>query len=197
MDKNLTVCLLRAVNVGGRNKIQMAGLRELLVGLGAGEVRSYIQSGNLVFVNPLAEGASGAGAKIDESGLEEAIYKYFGLRVTVILRTRESFRQAIRECPYAEDGERDGRSVYVSFLHTEPAGDGYGRLVDAADGGGAGAGYALVGKHLYLRSPSNNSEISFSNSALEKILQVRATTRNWNTVTRLDAMITEIDGALC
>ena len=194
MDKNLTVCLLRAVNVGGRNKIQMAGLRELLVGLGAGEVRSYIQSGNLVFINPLA----GGGAAIDESGLEEAIYKYFGLRVTVILRTRESFRHAIRECPYAEDGERDGRSVYVSFLDSEPAGDGYGRLVDAADGGGgAGAGYALVGKHLYLRSPSNNSEISFSNSALEKILQVRATTRNWNTVTRLDTMITEIDGALC
>jgi len=75
------VALLRGINVGGRNRVAMADLREVVLGLGHTEVATYIQSGNVVFTSEEADTARIAAA------LERAIAKYLGVRPTVNRRS--------------------------------------------------------------------------------------------------------------
>jgi uncharacterized protein (DUF1697 family) len=162
------VALLRGVNVGGR-KLPMAELRELVESLGYSDVRTYIQSGNVIF---------GASRKPSPASLESAIKKRFGFEVDVILRTPAQLGKALERDPFAS---ADRSSVHIGFMARAP-GAGAVRAIDAS--AFTPEAFAVVGSELYLRLPNGLGRSKLP-AFLRTRLQVPTTLRNWRTVTTL------------
>ena len=108
-----TVALLRGINVGGRAKVSMADLRSLFIELGYQDVRTYIQSGNVVFRGPAR--ATGLSRVI-----EERLDERFGLPIKVVLRTNAQLVAALEHNPLSGGG-RDAAKLHLTFLATTPA----------------------------------------------------------------------------
>ena len=87
------ISLLRGINVGGQKKIKICGLQVLYESLGFNQVKTYIQSGNLVFNSDINR------AEEIEKLIEEKIKEVFNLDVSVIVRTRNEFKQIIQRNP--------------------------------------------------------------------------------------------------
>jgi len=167
--------LLRAVNLGARNRVAMADLRALAEELGGKDVRSYVQSGNVVFRH-----AVGA-AKLEEA-LEQAIAREFGLQITVVGRSAAQLARVVQANPF------DPAGVYVSFLASAPRRAAVHELVEADHGPDT---IAVKGKEVYLCLPGGYGQSRLNNAFLERKLGVRATLRNWRTVTA----VAELAGA--
>jgi uncharacterized protein (DUF1697 family) len=101
------IALLRGINVGGRNRVAMADLRKVVLGLGHTEVVTYIQSGNVVFTSEEADTARIAAA------LERAIAKHLGVRPTVVVLTRAELAQVVADNPFPD--EPNPRWVHAIF----------------------------------------------------------------------------------
>ncbi|MDQ6595619.1 DUF1697 domain-containing protein [Bacillus salipaludis] len=175
------IALLRGINVGGHNKIKMADLKKLLESMGLKKVKTYIQSGNVVFESE--EVAAELTQKI-----EEAIQKEFGFFVTVVIRTALELNQIIEKCPYSPDNLLEGESVHVAFLAGMPPEEGISHLQNFNKGDDE---YFIEGQDVYLffRQSIRNSKLA---AQLPK-LGVPATVRNWKTVMKLDSMVKEME----
>jgi uncharacterized protein (DUF1697 family) len=161
------VALLRGVNVGGRT-VPMAGLREAFEQLGHTNVRTYIQSGNVVF------DAKGSTPEV-RSALERAIDETFGLAVTVLLRTPAELAKVVAQNPYGPD-------AYVTFLEVVPDRHRVAALDPVAF---APDEFRVIGREVFLRCPNGYGRTKINNTFFEKKLAIRATTRNWRTVETL------------
>src|SRR6266540_1968303 len=106
--------LLRAINLGERNKIPMAGLRSVFSELGHEDVTTYVQSGNVVFRTE-ARKPDDISAEI-----ERAIADEFGLTIAVLLRTPTELRKVVAGNPFLKD-ESDPKKLHVLFLDRRPA----------------------------------------------------------------------------
>lgn len=169
------VALLRAVNVGGRNKIAMTRLRELLEGLGYGEVRTHLQSGNAVFT---ADGSSPERvAKEVEGSLAEEV----GLVAKVLVRTRGELARVVADNPLL-DVASDHARLLVTFLSHAPDREALDELAPADFEPDV---FAVGEREIYVWYPEGVRATKLSNVFWEKRLDVVATGRNWNTVTRL------------
>ena len=127
------IALLRGINVGGRNKVGMAELREVVTSLGHTGVRTYIQSGNVLFSAP-----DGDNAKL-ATALQAAIAAAFGLEVSVVVLTRDELAWILDRNPHPD--EPDPKRVHVVFLNTDLPAALLERIkaaedADAAQGGG-------------------------------------------------------------
>ncbi|WP_413304223.1 DUF1697 domain-containing protein [Bacillus sp. 1P10SD] len=172
--------LLRGINVGGHNIIKMADLRQLLEKMGLQKVKTYIQSGNVLF-------EAEQGATLLTQQLEEEIKNTFGFPVPVILRTAEELEQIIKDCPYSMDSLNEGESVQLAFLADEPSQE----KIDFLEGFKSELDECrIVGKEVYLffRQSIRDSKLA---TQLPK-LGVPATVRNWKTVLKLAAMAKEL-----
>ena len=176
------VALLRGINVGGRNKVPMAELREVVTSLGHTGVTTYIQSGNVLFTTPEADPARLA------SELEAAITGTFGIESSVVVLSRDELAQVLDQNPYPD--EPNPKLVHVVFLNGEPPG-GLLERIKTAESAVAAKGsrdtVTAVGPALYLNTPDGygTSELA---QALLRILgraDVAATARNWATATKL------------
>ncbi len=162
--------------MGGRNRLPMADLRALVGSLGFEDVTTYLQSGNVVF--------SGAGsARTAAKKIRDRMVVDVGLDVPVVVRSATELAQVVRSTPYGERGV-DPKTLHVTFLASEPGGDGVRRLVDRSDEFGADR-FEIIGREIYLHCPGGYGETKLNNSYLERRLGVTATTRNWRTVTAL------------
>lgn len=169
------IAMLRGVNVGG-HKAPMAQLKAMCEGLGCAEVRTFIQSGNVIFKS--AKGTPGAIAqKIEKKFLSE-----FGFASPVVLRTPEEMKEAIGRNPFLREKGIDVKHLYVTFLAEKPAPAAVDKI--AAMKGGVD-GLQVVGREVYLHCPGGYGESKLNNNAIEKAAGVAATTRNWNTVNKL------------
>ena len=161
------------MNVGGR-KVNMKRLKEVLGDLGLSDVVTYVQSGNVVFRS---------GGAVEPKPLEDAIEGEFGIGVTVILRTDKEMASVAKCNPYLAAGaEADRSKLYVTFLADKPAKgalDGVDLAKFAPDE------FQLIGRELYLHYPNGYGRTKLSNDFFERRTKLRATTRNWNTVTKL------------
>ncbi|MED3563306.1 DUF1697 domain-containing protein [Bacillus xiapuensis] len=177
------IALLRGINVGGHNKIKMADLKKMLETIGLKNVKTYIQSGNVLFESE--EIAADLTRKI-----EEAIQKEFGFPVTVVLRTAPELEQIIKKCPYSLDDLFEGESVHVAFLAGIPTDEGINYLQNFNKGNDE---YHIEGQdvYLYFRQSIRDSKLA---AQLPK-LGVQATVRNWKTVKNLDSMVKEMEKA--
>ncbi|MCM2410971.1 DUF1697 domain-containing protein [Streptomyces sp. RKAG290] len=172
--------LLRGINVSGHKKIPMADLRALLTGLGHGDVRTHLQSGNAVF----SSAADDENALATE--LERAIEERFGFDVPCLVRDGSYLAAVADACPFPA-AELEARQLHVTY---------FDRPVDAARFAPLDAAAFLpeefrVGERaLYLYAPDglgrSKLAAALSRPSLNKGLI--ATSRNWNTVTRLAEM---------
>jgi uncharacterized protein (DUF1697 family) len=166
------VALLRGINLGARNKLAMADLRALVTELGADDVETYVQSGNVVF-------ASGGSASALERQIEERIRRDHGYEVPVLVRTAPELAKVVADNPFLRAGN-DQTKLHVTFLAAAP-----GRArVEAPPGSGADE-FSIVRREVYLHCPDGYGRSKLSNAFFEKQLGVVATTRNWRTVTTL------------
>lgn len=175
------IAMLRGVNVGG-NPLKMDWLRQACETLGLRQVQTYLQSGNIVFTSPLpaAQLAALLKAKIDAQTVRP---------VPVVLRTAADMGRIATSNPFVGRTFR-GKPVaadklHVTFLGEAPVKADTERLDRLA---GDRDQYHLAGKEVYLHCPINYGETRLSNAALEKMLGVCATTRNWATLTALLAL---------
>lgn len=162
--------LLRGVNVGG-NKLSMPDLVRVVEGLGGRDVRTHVQSGNVVFT----------GAKRIGAELEAALLAELGVAAAVLLRSATQLRQVVAAKPFPADG----KAVSVTFLVTAPA----AAAVKAIDPSAYGDDRFVVdGTEIYLHTPNGYGRSKLTNAFWERKLSTTATTRNWNTVTTLAEM---------
>jgi uncharacterized protein (DUF1697 family) len=170
------IALLRGVNVGGHNKLPMAQLREIAADAGFAEVRTYIQSGNLVASTVLDARAAG-------ELLAEAIRMSTGLAVPVIVRTARQWSDVIAANPFP-DAADPGRHVHVVFLPA-PATDSVHAFDSAAF---APEELVVVGGEVYLHLPDGMGRSKLA-IAVNRLPEVAAgTARNWNTVLQLASL---------
>jgi uncharacterized protein (DUF1697 family) len=171
------IALLRGVNVG-QNLLKMDRLRLLCAELAFEGVVTYVQSGNAVF-------EAGGSASDCIRALEQRLAGETRLPVTVIVKTPAEMKSIIRRNPFVGDKSVDHSKLHVTFLADAATKEGIARL------GAIKAGpdqFRTAGKEVYLYCPSGYGESKLANSAIEKALGVRATTRNWNTVNKLCEM---------
>jgi uncharacterized protein (DUF1697 family) len=173
------VAMLRGVNAGG-NPLKMEWLREACAELGFGEVRTYLQSGNVVLSSRL-------GAEALAKKLKAAIDGKTRLPVPVVVRTAGEMEQVVAANPFLKQKGIDTTKLHVTFLERPTAKPDTAKLDKLA---GTRDEYRLARREVYLHCPINYGQSKLVNTALEKILG-SATTRNWNTTTTLAAMANE------
>jgi uncharacterized protein (DUF1697 family) len=167
--------MLRGINVSGHKKIKMEDLQALFVALGHSDVSTYIQSGNIIFTSPADSPSHLARA------IEERIAQDLGFAVTVLLRTKDELAQVIASNPFLRQGT-DPAKLHVTFLADAPDPE----LVRRADEYNAEPDeFRVLGREIYLHCPQGYGRTKVNNAFWERRLGVVATTRNWNTVTRL------------
>ena len=169
------VALLRGINVGGRTKVGMDELRRLFVALGHPEVKTYLQSGNVIFRSTVEEASRLAGE------IEGRIGRDLGVTVTVLLRTKDDLAQVVANNPFL-GRETDDAKLHETFLADAPERERVARLETPA---GEPDELALVGREVYLHCPHGYGRTKLNNAYIERRLGVAATTRNWRTVTAL------------
>jgi uncharacterized protein (DUF1697 family) len=170
------VALLRGINVGGRGKLPMADLRAIVEGLGHADVRTYIQSGNVVFRTRSRSTTAVAAA------LGEAIAAGTDVTTSVVVRTADELVAARDADPFVARGEDPG-NVHLTFF--PGAAPDPGDLSDYAPDTAVALGGEL---HLFLPNGLGRSKLA---ADLDRRLAPGGTTRNWRTVTTLIAMATD------
>jgi uncharacterized protein (DUF1697 family) len=185
------VALLRGINVGGRNKVPMADLREVVTSLGHTGVSTYIQSGNVLFSTADTDNAKLAAA------LESAIEDRFGIWSSVVVLSRDELARVLAANPYPD--EPNPRMVHVVFLNAEPPADLLMRIAATESAVAAKGSRDTVqlagpsaGPALFLHTPDGFGTSELAQNVL-KILAppkksrpgLAATARNWATATKL------------
>ena len=181
------VSLLRGINVSGQKLIKMDQLRELYESLGFDHVRSYIQSGNVIFTCPEENGN-----KVIQR-ISSAIEEKFGYEVTVFLRTSEELQRILENSPFLEKRDLDPKKFHVMFL-AEPPEQIIWEESEAAKSGEEDV--ASIGREFYIYLPAGAARTKLTNMLFERKLKMPATARNWRTVTILAEMAQEAQGAL-
>lgn len=170
------VALLRGVNVGGKAKLAMTDLREIVAGCGFDDVRTYIQSGNVVFTAPV-------GADPDDVAATLATAIAAGSSVTpdVVVRTGDELAAVVDANPFLRRGE-DPAHLHVSFTAVEPdlGVDDLARYAPEEA--------AAVGREVYLFLPNGMGRSKLA-ADLARRTRPAGTARNWRTVTKLLEMV--------
>ena len=172
------IAMLRGINVGGHKKVPMKQLQQSVEALGFEQVKTYIQSGNLIFK------AKGASSDVCRK-IERAIRDDFGFEVPVVCRTPAELLTTIQGNPFSTEKGFDLAKLCVAFLSGPPEAAALKKLnplVTKSDR------YHCCRKEVYLYCPDGASETKLTNNAIEKALALRATSRNWNTVNKLYEM---------
>jgi len=170
------VVLLRAVNLGARNKVPMPELRSLLEEAGYGDVRTYIASGNVLLDGP----TSGAAVARE---LERIAADEFGVDTIALVRKPAELAALVSEHPFGRDTSRS----HVVFLAKRPTAKAAERLVETDHAPDRGV---LAGKDVYVQYGAGVRNARLSASRLERLLGVSATHRNWRTVAALAELAT-------
>lgn len=173
------VGLLRGINVGGNKKIAMAELRDVLEGLGLTNVRSVLQSGNVVF-----EG-TGTAAELEKK-LSVAIKRELAVESEIFLRSASEWKKIVASNPFVDEAKSDPSHTLVMIFKSRLASAAVNVLREAIVGAEA---VEAVGKELYLIYPGGIGTSKLTNAVIERKLAASGTARNWNTVLKLAEMV--------
>jgi uncharacterized protein (DUF1697 family) len=173
------IALLRGINVGGKNIIKMANLKQMFEAMGFCEVKTYIQSGNVLFKSNEEE-------ELLRKKIEHEIEVTFGFSVIVILRTAAELEQIIENCPFSEDAileaelSSEGESLYVSLLTHTPSQEKIEYLKSYKS---EKEEYQIKGREVFLLFRHSIRKSKLANN-LHK-LDIPETMRNWKTINKL------------
>jgi uncharacterized protein (DUF1697 family) len=173
---------LRGINLAGAKMVAMADLRDVVEKLGYTDVKTLLQSGNVVFRGPAKPPAR------LEAQLEAAFEKRHGFHVEFHVRTADEWREVAAANPFGAEAKRDPGHLLVSCFKTP---------LDKANVKALEAGIKALGspeilkshgRHLFMFFPDGVGN-SKANRIIDKKLAARGTARNWNTVQKILAMI--------
>lgn len=174
---NTYISLLRGINVSGYKKIKMVDLINLYKSLKFDNVRTYVQSGNVIFGSELSD--------VDKISvlIELKLKKYFASEVKVLIRTNKELQQILRKNPFLKNLDDD--RLYVTFLSSKTVSPEFGEKKIFKNGEDK---FYIIGKEIYLHCPDGYGRTKLTNNYFEKKLNVSATARNWNTVNKLNQL---------
>ena len=170
------LALLRGINVSGHNMIKMDALKTTLEAAGFTNVETYIQSGN-VFVETEDESSFGVGFKI-----KQEIFRVFGHDVPTIVVGKIDLELCLKNNPFLKAKDVDTKKLYVAFISKELSSSAINELKisqfkpDEA---------VIDGNKIFIKYDVGAGKTRLDQKYIEKKLNVTATIRNWNTVTKL------------
>jgi uncharacterized protein (DUF1697 family) len=170
------ICMLRGVNVGGRNMIKMDALKALCVSLKLKDPQTYVQSGNLIFRSSEKDLAK-LGKRI-----QDAIEKAHGFRPGIMLRTAAELREIVARNPFAKRSGIEPGKLLVNFLAYDPGKEVREKALAIKVGPEE---MHLIGREAYIYFPNGQGRSKFPWPAIERALGTSATGRNWNSVTKM------------
>ncbi len=173
--------LLRGINVGGRNSVSMSDLVATFTSLGCADVRTYIQSGNVVFRAP-------AGVlRVLVKRVTERILTETGLTVPVMLRSAAELVAVSRGNPFLRKGA-ETKALHVLFLRDAPPARRIAELDPLRSPPDA---FEVRGREVYLSCPNGMGRTKLTNDYFDRRLDTIGTGRNWNTVLKLCELTAE------
>ena len=170
------ISILRGINVGGNKKIKMDVLREMYTSLGYADVKTYIQSGNVIFR------ASETDVTIIQKEIKSGILLAFGFDIPVLILTVQDIRNALKNNPYIHDSSKDPAFIHLTFLSQDPE---KFILENLSSNNYSPDEFIYSGKTIYLYCPTGYGNTKLTNNFFESKLKVSATTRNLRTCNEL------------
>lgn len=168
------IVLLRGINLGSRNRVAMPTLRKLLADAGFEDVRTYVQSGNVVLTSELKPDALARQC-------ERLIADELGLRIDVVVRTRAELASVVRRNPLGKVAD-DPKRYQVTFLAGKPPRKLVDELAAVAE---PPERFEAHGRELYAWHPAGVARSKLWAKLGGRNLGITATSRNWTTVEKL------------
>ncbi|MBC7475689.1 MAG: DUF1697 domain-containing protein [Candidatus Sericytochromatia bacterium] len=172
--------LLRGINVSGHNKIKMSDLSLLFESLDFKGIKTYIQSGNVIF----------QGENLNHQELEkkisDKIFEVFSFKVSIIIKTVEQLKNIIQNNPFIKDKNEDINNLYLTFLSDKPDNDHLDRIKSLNYGSDE---FIVSDQVIYLFCSNGYGKTKLTNNFFESKLKLIATTRNWKTINTLISII--------
>ena len=176
---NSYVALLRGINVGGKHIVPMKQLVEMFTVAKCVNVRSYIQSGNVVFTAP-SKVANGL-----PDLLSKKIEERFGFAAPIVLRSREEMQKIARSNPFLKAGLPE-ITLHVYYLADEPS----SAAVKSLDPNRSpGDRFQVIGREVYMHLPNGAGRSKLTSAYFDSKLATVATARNWATTLKLLEMM--------
>jgi len=166
--------ILRGINVGGQKKVPMAELKILYEELNFKNVKTFIQSGNVIFQTKNAKDLS--------KRIEQKILNTYHFNVPVIIRTTEEMQNIINENQFHKEGNININKLHVTFLADYPA---QARIDEIVKSNFEPDRFYIAGKEVYLYCPDGYGSTKLTTNFFESRLKVIASTRNWKTTNEL------------
>lgn len=174
------VILLRGINVGGKNKIKMADLKSLLSDSGFQNIKTYIQSGNIICEY------KGENTNIIENMIELEIKGTFGYNIDVFAISSKDFIKIYDDNPFID--KYDISNLHICFLSENLSKN---KLEELENLDIKNDKYSIIDKNIYLVFPDGVSGSEIAKKFLSKDLGVKQTCRNWKTITKLNKLINQ------
>lgn len=170
------IALLRGINIGNKNRIKMADLRTIFESIGFKDVKTYLQSGNVIFKYD--------SSNIVEitSNIESKMNQTFGFSINVIIRTDDEFESIINNNPFIKDPDVELDKLHVTFLKELPD---KGTILNLDINKNENEKFEVNGREIYIYLPNGYARTKLTNNIFEKKLKTIATTRNWKTTNKL------------
>ena len=173
---NNYVALLRGINVSGQKIIRMADLRSCFEALGFKKVKTYLQSGNVIFTSEVEK------PLVISSNIQNKIAEEFGFNVDVLVVAGQWIRQIAEANPFSSDSKKDIKWLHVTFPYQSITTTIFENLAIPTQ---AGEVVVVAEQVIYLYCPNGYGRTKINNHYFEKVLGFTATTRNWKTVLAL------------
>jgi uncharacterized protein (DUF1697 family) len=168
------IVLLRGINIGSRNRVAMPRLRDVLTDAGFGDVKTYVQSGNVVL------SANGSADQVGRE-CERLIAEEFELEIPVVVRTRAQLAKVVERNPFAKIAT-DPKRYQVSFMTGKLPAAVERKLGEVA---APTERFVVSGREVYAWHPAGVARSKLWAMLAGRGLGVTATARNWTTVTSL------------
>jgi uncharacterized protein (DUF1697 family) len=171
------ISLLRGVNMAGHNMIKMTSLAEMFRNLGFTDAETFIQSGNIVFSDPINLPQTELAEKIEKSILDK-----FGLNIPAMMRSPEDLKKIISGNPFAGDENFNPERLAVIFLHDRPS---QAQIDKVKDVNYPPDKFIIIGTEVYIYCPNGFGKSKIYTGFFENKMKIAGTGRNWNTVNTL------------
>jgi uncharacterized protein (DUF1697 family) len=181
------VALLRGINLGTKRRVRMDDLRALYTSLDLEDVRTLVQSGNVVFRTMETD------AVRLRKTLEDAFAKRFGFHSDVILRTNADLKKVMQANPFAGRKDVEPAKLLVTFLAGDP-GEAARRKVREIKV--EPEEVHLIGREMYIYFPNGMGRSTLPFAPIERALATTGTARNWNSVTKVRALAESLDAGV-
>lgn len=173
------ISLLRGINIGGHKKIKMDSLRDGFSSLGYTNIKTYIQSGNILFCSK----------EEDKTKLEREISSMimdkYGFDVPVLVLNSDDLNEVITNNPFANSINHKKEFIHITFISNEVKEINYKEIESKKESEDE---YKIINKAIYLYLQKGYGNTKIHNNFFEKLLKTQATTRNWKTCLELFEM---------